>query len=355
VANLALGLDATRFTQHLACLRHFGELMAELEALRIPRPEFRIGRLYSLQTLRQGCRLGRYIRANRIQIVHSYGFYPNVFVVPVAKIAGAPVVVASIRDTGNLMTPLQMWIQKQVCRWADCILVNAEAIRESLLRQGYEGEKIVVITNGIALERFAARQPSEALRLTLGFPPAARLVAVYSRLNHMKGVRFFLDAALTLAGRYPDVRFLVAGDGGIKRELEEHASRLGLGERIRFTGFRRDIADLLSETTISVLPSLSEGTSNTLLESMAAGIPVVATRVGGNPEVVEDGVSGLLVPPGDAPALAAATSRLLDDQGLAFRLGRAGRQRVAERYSMSGSILATERLYQRLAAKARAA
>ena len=142
--------------------------------------------------------------------------------------------------------------------------------------------------------------------------------------------------------------FLVVGDGGSKKELEEHACRLGLGQRIVFTGFRSDVPDLLSEAAISVLPSLSEGTSNTLLESMAAGIPVIATRVGGNPEVIEDGVSGLLVPPRDSAALAAATGRLLEDEDLALRLGQAGMRRVSELFSIEGSVHQTEHLYQRL-------
>ena len=143
----------------------------------------------------------------------------------------------------------------------------------------------------------------------------------------MKGVQYFLDAAIVLAGRFPDVRFLVVGDGESKKELEEHACRLGLGQRIVFTGFRSDVPDLLSEAAISVLPSLSEGASNTLLES---------------------GVSGLLVPPRDSAAIAAATARLLEDEDLALRLGQAGMRRVSELFSLDGSVHETERLYQRL-------
>jgi glycosyltransferase involved in cell wall biosynthesis len=348
VANLALGIDSAQFDLHLACLCHTGELLADLEALHVPRPEFRIGSLYSPRTLWQGIRLAHYLRTNLIQIVHSYGFYPNVFTVPVARLAGASIVVASIRDTGDLLTPMQTRLQKLVCRFADCVLVNAEAIRESLIEQGYDPHKIVVIRNGIALSNFARKERSAVLRRELGIPPSARLVAVFSRLNPMKGVEYFLDAAIVLAGRFPDVSFLVAGDGESKKELQERASSLGLGQRIVFTGFRCDVRDLLSEAAISVLPSLSEGTSNTLLESMAAGIPVVATNVGGNPEVIEDGVSGLLVPPRDSTALAAAIVRLLEDEDLASRLGQAGMRRVSELFSLSGSVQQTEHLYERL-------
>jgi glycosyltransferase involved in cell wall biosynthesis len=348
VANLASGIDSSHFDLHLGCLRHSGELLAELETLRAPRPEFRIGRLYSPKTLWQGLRLARYVRRNLIQIVHSFGFYPNVFTVPVARLAGASIVVASIRDTGDLLTPMQRRLEKMVCRWADCVLVNAEAIRENLVGQGYDPTNIVVIRNGITPPKSAGKERGAVLRRELGLPPAARLVTVFSRLNPMKGVEYFLDAARIVAGSYPDVRFLVVGDGGSKKELEEFASRLGLGRRIVFTGFRSDVPDLLSEVSISVLPSLSEGTSNTLLESMAAGIPVIATRVGGNPEVVEDGVSGLLVPPRDSGALAAATVRLLEDEDLAVKVGQAGRKRVANLFSIDGSVHETERLYQRL-------
>jgi glycosyltransferase involved in cell wall biosynthesis len=296
----------------------------------------------------QGIRLAHYVRRNLIQIVHSYGFYPNVFAVPFARLAGASIVVASIRDTGDLLTPMQTRLQKLVCRFADCVLVNAEAIRESLIEQGYDPSKIVVIRNGIALSNFARGERNAALRRDLGFPSSARLVAVFSRLNPMKGVEYFLDAAIILAERFPDVRFLVAGDGGSRKELEDRACRLGLGPRIVFAGFRSDVRELLSEAAISVLPSLSEGTSNTLLESMAAGIPVIATRVGGNPEVIEDGVSGLLVPPRDSAAIAAAMIRLLEDEDLALRLGQAGMRRVSELFSLSGSVQQTEHLYQRL-------
>lgn len=348
VANLALGIDPAHFDLHLGCLRHSGELLSELEALRVPRSEFRIGPLYSLKTVWQGVRLATYVRRNLIQVVHSYGFYPIVFTVPIARLAGASIVVASIRNTCDLLTPAQRRLQKMVCRLADCVLVNAEAIRQNLLEEGYESHKIVVIRNGILMPKVSRTERGQALRRELGFPAGARLIGVFSRLNRMKGVEYFLDAATILAKRFPDVRFLVVGDGGIKKELEERADRLHLGPLIAFTGFRKDVPELLTEAAISVLPSLSEGTSNTLLESMAAGTPVIATRVGGNPEVIEDGVSGLLVPPRDSDALAAAITRLLEDTELACRLGQAGMRRVSELFSIEGAVHQTEHLYQQL-------
>lgn len=352
VVNLALGFDPSRFDLHLACLRNRGELLEEVALLPIPRPVFDIGRLYGPKTLWQAIRLALYIRRNRIQIVHTYGFYPNVFAVPTARLFGAPIVVASIRDRGDILTPAQRRIQQWVCRLADCVLVNAEAIRDTLIEQGYRPDNIVVIRNGIVLSRFGKREKRRekvsALRRELGLPPSAPLVVVFSRLNRMKGVEYFLDAAALLAPRFPEVRFLIVGDGAGRKELEDRAGHLGLAERVIFTGFRSDVPDLIPEAAVSVLPSLSEGLSNSLLESMASGVPVVAARVGGNPEIVEHDVSGLLVPTRDSAALADAIGTLLQDPQLAARMGEAGRRRVAELFSMERSLGEVERFYERL-------
>ena len=346
--NLALRIDSSRFELHLGCLQNYGELLEEIETLDIPRPEFRIGRLYSLKTMRQAMRLARYIRRNLIQVVHSYGFYANVFSVPAARLAGTPIVVASIRDTGDILTAMQRRVQRAVCRLADCVLVNAEAIRQTLIAEGYNSQKIVVIRNGIVSSRFEKTHRGVGLRQELGLLPLHRLVMVSSRLNRMKGIEYFLDAAATVASRFPDVRFLIVGDGANRSELQERSQKLGLDQRVVFTGFRTDVPDLLSEATLSVLPSLSEGLSNSLLESMAAGVPVIAANVGGNPEIIEHGVSGLLVPPRDAAALAGAMSNLLADADLTSRLGQAGRQRVSELFSVERSVGETERFYERL-------
>jgi glycosyltransferase involved in cell wall biosynthesis len=151
-----------------------------------------------------------------------------------------------------------------------------------------------------------------------------------------------------VTSRFPEARFLIVGDGANRKELEAHTARLGLARRVIFTGFRTDVPDLLPEAAISVLPSLSEGLSNSLLESMASGVPVIAARVGGNPEIIEHDVSGLLVPPRDSAALAVAIGSLLEDRQLAARFGEAGRRRVADVFSMERSVGEIERLYERL-------
>jgi len=357
VVNLGRALDRTRFDIHLACFRRWGHFLGEIEASSLPIWEYRIDSLHNHRTLREQWRFVRDLRRNRIQIVHTYNFYPNVFALPAARLARAPRVIASIRDTGVYQTPIQRRVQRLVCRLADCVVVNADAVKRWLIEEGYSPRKIVVIRNGVDLSRFQNRGDGNRLRQEIGVPPGTRIVAVVSRLHEMKGLDQFLEAAATLAARHPDVRFLIVGDrlavkdGAVVKEhayrtgLEELARRLGIQDRVVFTGFRLDVPELLQEVAVSVLPSLSEGLSNFLLESMAAGVPVVTTRVGGSAEAVEDGETGILVPARDATALARAIDVLLSGPDLARRMGQAGKRRMAERFSLDVMTRATERLY----------
>jgi glycosyltransferase involved in cell wall biosynthesis len=177
-------------------------------------------------------------------------------------------------------------------------------------------------------------------------------------MARLKGIEYFIEAAGTVLERLPDAHFLVVGDTrvetGYREQLKQLSARLGLQHRLTFTGFRTDIPELLPALTVSVLPSISgEGLSNSLLESMAAGVPVVATYIGGNPEVVVDGVTGLLVPPKNPSELARAICRVIETRGMAGAMGRAGRQRVSDRFSNDRMIAATQHLYQDLLGRVR--
>jgi glycosyltransferase involved in cell wall biosynthesis len=354
VVSLADGLDYSRFEMEFGCLRRSGEFLAQIEARGLTVNEYPVARLYGPHTLAQQLRFARHLRRRRIQIMHSYNFYPNVFAIPAARLARTPVVLASIRDTGAQLTPRQRRVHRLWCRLADHVLVNAEAVREWLTAEGYDPSRISVIRNGLDLARFAPRGDDPSLRRELGLPAGAPLIAMLSRLSRLKGVEDFLDAAATVAARFKEARFLVIGDNidpdgsEYRRELEDRAARLGLQQRVLFTGFRLDVPRLLSAVTVSVLPSLSEGLSNTILESMAAGAPVVATRVGGSVEALEDGVDGLLVPPRDSAALSQAITWVLEHPEAARELGRRARARVAEEFSLQRMIRETECLYTRL-------
>ncbi len=349
--NLGKSLDLSRFALHFACLRRSGELLEELEPSEIPLSEYNIKSLYHCQSFAKQMEFAGYLRRNRIQIVHTYGVYPNLFGIPASKLARVPIIVASIRDTGAYLTRLHRHAQKLVCRLADCIVANADAVRNWLIAEGYDGNKIAVIKNGIELSRFKPPKNGQKLHREIGVAPDAPLVTVLSRLSAVKGIDYFLEAAAIVGRQSPQTVFVIVGEAGIqadrlyRKKLERYVEMLGLGRRVVFVGFRFDVSEVLSESAISVLPSLSEGLSNTVLESMAAGVPVVATRVGGTAEAVADGVTGFVVPPRDSAALARSISVLLENRQLARRFGEAGKQRVARSFSLERMVRETEQLY----------
>ena len=352
VVTLARKLDPAKFDLSMACFYRTGPFLQDIERRRIPLTEYEVRSLRSAAAFKEALRCAGDLRRERTEIVHAYGFYSNVFAIPAARLAGVPVVIGSIRDTLD-SPPLQRHVHKMVCRLADCVLVNAEVIKERLVAEGYNGAKIEVIKNGIDLSRFARRNEDCKVRLEFGLPPAAPLVVVLARLSRFKGIEYFLQAAAIVAKRFDEARFLVVGDliydPAYRSELKRQAVRLGLGKRVIFTGFRLDVPEVLSEASISVLPCHSaEGLSNSLLESMAVGLPVVATTVGGNPEVVDEGRTGILVPPREAEALAQAISLLLANPEKARRFGAAGRERVARHFSLDRMAQDTEALYMKL-------
>lgn len=365
VLNLVRQLDRRAFDLQFACLRKGGDILGEFHKLRIPITEFRIRRLYAPQTFFQQWRFAAYLRAQRVQIVHSYNFYANMFAIPAARMAGVPVVLASIRDRGVYLTPNQKLAQKWVCRLADRILVNAESIREWLLEQGYRDSRITVIKNGIDMSRYEGARNDSHIRRELDIPDSAQIIVMIARLNPQKGVDDFIRAASLLRLSHPDARFLIVGaklqyqegvfsqDREYMGELQQLANDLGVGESVIFAGHRTDTPEILAEAAISVLPSHSEGLSNSLLESMAAGIPTVATDVGGNPELVKDHVNGILIPVKSPELLAQAIGEILDDPELARRFGREARTMAAEGFSLAKMTADTQALYRAELARTR--
>lgn len=349
-------LDRSRFDLEFACLRRWGPFVSELARLQIPLEEYQVSTFRSVQALAQQARLARQISRRRIDIVHAYNFYGNVFAIPPARLV-APVVIASIRDRAPYLTSMQKRVQRYACQFADCVLVNADAVKDWLINEeGYDPSNIVVIRNGVDTARFEGPAEDDAIRQEFGFAADAPLVVLVSRLTQMKGIEQFLEAAAALKPRYPAARFLIVGETSppnpaYLRELKDLAERLGVADRIVFTGLRSDVPRLLRSATVAVMPSLNEALSNVLLESMAAGAPVVATRVGGTPEALIDGETGLLVEPGDAGAIADRVARLLDNRELAAQLGGAARALIADKFSVERMVRSTENLYANLLAK----
>jgi glycosyltransferase involved in cell wall biosynthesis len=350
-------LDRGRFDLEFACLRRWGPFVQEITERRIPLSEYRVTTFRSLSALGQQVRLARHIARRNVHIVHAYNFYGNVFAIPPARLA-ARVVIASIRDCAPYLTAMQKRVQRYACRFADCVLVNAEAVRNWLVSDGYDESKIVVIRNGVDLTRFNEPADPEGVRRELGLPAGVPLVAVVSRLARLKGLEQLIEAVAILKSRNQAARFLIVGETApAERPYLDELKRLAIARRVAdrvvFTGLRSDVPALLAAADVSVMPSLNEALSNVVLESMAAGAPTVATRVGGTPEALFDGQNGLLVPPDDARSLADAIARLLDDRALAARLGRAARLFIEQHFSVQRMVSATEQLYLELLARRR--
>lgn len=358
VLKLAQGMDRRKFELSFSCLEKDGNHLGAYEALGAPISEFPIKRLYHPRTFLQQRRFAALLRSQKTQILHSYNFYANVFAVPAGRLAGVPVVLASVRDRGVYLTPAQKKLQRWVLGLADRILVNADSIRDWLVEQGLVEDRISVIRNGVDLSRYPEAPAHTGVRRTLGIPDSAPIVLLMARLNPLKGIEEFIRAAAMVNERHPEARFLIVGaafrstDGVIaesfeyRDELMQLAESLGMAGRIIFTGHRTDTPDLLAEADISVLPSHSEGLSNTLLESMAAGVPAIATDVGGNPELVREGVNGKLVPVKSPECLARAIGGLLANPEERKKLGDQARVMARDEFSLSGMVDRTERLYR---------
>ena len=361
--NLGLALNPDRFDLRFGCTHPWGHFLKEVQARDIPVASYPIGSFASARCVVEQLKLARDLVREDVQIVQGYSFYGNVFALPAARLASTPVVIASVRDQGAYLTPLQKKVQRLVCRMADCVLVNAEAIREWLIADGFEPGKIVVIPNGIDVSRFAQTADGPNPRRELGIAPDALLVTMVSRLSPTKGVEYLLDAIAAAAVTHPKLRALIVGEGLVAQDgvvmqdrayldsLIARARQLGIADRVIFTGYRSDIPALLAQTTVFALPSLTEGLSNVVLEAMAAGRPVIATRVGGTPEIIADGQNGVLVPPSDPAALKTALTTVIEDPAFANALGTAARRTVEARFSMARMVGDTEALYTDLLAK----
>ena len=286
--------------------------------------------------------LARYLRTHRIRLVHCFDFYSDILGVIAARVAGVPAVIASQRELGDLRTPLQRRFYRLAMRLADYVLVNAEAVAERLARARVLGpERIVLIPNGVNTVRFSPQPIPRRHR-------AGHVrVGTVANLRAEKGLEHLVQAMVLVRDRYPRERLTIWGDGPVRADLTRLIDEVGLSGGAELRGATTEPETALQTMDIFVLPSLSEACPNVLLEAMASGLPVVTTRVGGNPALVEDEVTGLLVPSGDPDALAKAIMRLIEDPLLAHRLGAAAREVVCARFGVDRMLARVQALYER--------
>ncbi len=225
--------------------------------------------------------------------------------------------------------------------WIDHFVVVSESLRQSFIERGYPADKLTVVHNGIELPHNFRR---DKLRREWGFPPDAPVVAGVGRLTRQKGFDVFLETAALLATTVPTARFVIAGDGEEREALARRAADLGIADKVLFLGYRQDVLDVLGSVDLLFYPSLWEPFANTILEAMSVGTPVVASDVGGNPEAIDDGKNGRLVPTEDPAAAATCLAELLASPELRLRLVETAR-RDCTRFSVGQMIRGHERVY----------
>jgi glycosyltransferase involved in cell wall biosynthesis len=332
----------------VAALKGRGPIAAEIEAAGVRCVAFG-GRGWG--DLRVLGRLFRFLRAEPVDILHAHVFPANLAARLAGRAAGVPIVLTAHHDTDVWGGPHHRAIERLTAGLSDRVVACSDAVRRYVTeRYGLPGDRVVTLRNAIVvppLRQDAAARDAQRARLGAGKGDA--LIGTLGRLDEpKKGLSCFLRAAALVARECPRARFTVVGDGPARRRLENLAETVGLRGRIVFAGERRDVADLLPAFDLFVQPSLWEGFGLTVLEAMAAARPVVASRVGGVPEIVREGREGLLVPPGDPGALAAAILEVLRGSDLATRLGRAGRERVETAFAIDGLVRDTVALYRDL-------
>ena len=337
-----------RIEPTIFCLDSIGQIGAELSKEGVPivclnrKPgwDFSVSR-----------RLAREASARRIEVLHAHQYAPffyaafaKPFVRPMPKL----ILTEHGRHYPDVVSPKRRAFNRLILdRFADevnaCIGFSARALSRV---DGFRGNRIRVIENGIAVENYGPAPDRTALRISLGLDPSKRYLAHVARHHPVK------DQAMLLRGfalaALPDVELVMVGDGPLRPELEKLARELRIAERVHVPGIRRDVADLLRASDAFALTSVSEAASLTLLEAMATGLPVVVTDVGGNPEIVRDGVDGLLVPRGDAVACGAAFVRLFSEPGLIAKLGANARERVRAKYRIEQTVEEYSGLYRKL-------
>jgi glycosyltransferase involved in cell wall biosynthesis len=298
-------------------------------------------------------RLARLIRAERPDIVHAFLGFANLASSLVGRLLGVPVIIWSYRDMEVWKTKAHWLVDRAGARWADAITCCSEAVRQFVLAHiNGQASKLVTIHNGVDPDAF--RSPRTAGRGELMLRDGGLVVGTVCRLDEpKKGLAVLLHALSDLAKRdgLPAWQCLVVGEGPARGSLLALAAQLSLSDRVVFAGMRHDVAPVLSAMDLFVCPSLYEGFGIAIVEAMAAGRPVIASAVGGIPEIVVREDTGLLVPPGDARALAGAIASLLSRPDRARAMGARGRERARERFSIEAAVRRHQQLYDTLSSR----
>jgi glycosyltransferase involved in cell wall biosynthesis len=345
-------LDKEKFKPLLYCLQSYDN-PHKYDSVNVGKNVLNVYTLKSIKNSVTILKFANELRNNSVDIVHAFFFDSILFGVISAKLAGIKTIISSRRDLG-------FWYSKSLLRWlkfinlfTDRFLVNSISVKQELVKmEGVNPELIDVIHNGIDLKRI---ENTTAIDIKKEFglkcnDNSFNIVGIVGNLNRkVKKVDLFIRAATEVLEKFENVIFLIIGAGRYQNELETLSSNLGIGDHVVFAGYKSDAISYMKNFTIGVNTSDSEGFSNTILEYMAAGIPVVATNVSGNAELVQDGITGILVPQGNHGEIAHAICELLSDENKRHRMGIESKKNVEEKYSWDFKIKEIENYYLNIA------
>jgi len=349
VVNVVNQLDRRRFASTVCCLKEPGEFARRIEDPRVA--------VHALGWVggndpALALRLAKLFRRTHAQIVHTRNAEAFFYGFVAAKLAGVPAIVHSEHGRSFDDRPLRLAAQRWLTRFTSAVFTVSEQLKSDLVRfTAIPPAAIDVLHNGVDVDRFAVRDPQarRRRRAAWGIGADDPVIGAVGRLAPVKNHALLLRA---VAGSRSRAHVVVVGDGPERESLQALAEALGIASRVRFAGHSDDVGSDLAGFDVFALPSRNEGMSNTLLEAMAASLPVVVSDVGGNLEIVREGVDGLIFPSDDGQALARCLDRLCADAALRARLGGAGRDRVATSFSIRAMVERYEALYDRVLARA---
>lgn len=334
-------LDTKEFSPLLICPEE-GPFAGTMERAGVPT---RTVRLEPLVNPIAALRLVALLRRERVAILQTHGARSNFYGLVAGRLAGVPVLLATLHnslfdyDIRPARRRAYLFVERLMFRLADRIICVSDALRQHAIKEaGVDPTKVITIHNGIDVDSLTRQSTGAVVRNTYGPGP---IVVSVGRLTDQKGHRYLIEAVPFLIREWPGLRCLIVGDGDLHDPLQESIAHFGVGAHCILVGVTAQIAGIVAAADVFVLPSVSEGFPFVLLEALALGKPVVASNIAGVTEIIDDGTTGLLVPPRDSRALAGGIARLLRDSDLARCIGEAGQDMVRERFSAEGMVRQT--------------
>ena len=344
ISNLSASLDPARY-RAILCLFRPGWIQAHTEGRGV--------RTYVIPTQgmfdwRWVLRFKRLVKKEHVDLIHAHEFDANVQGTFAAALSGVPLV-ATVHGKNYFWEKLRRRLAYQwVTRNATMVAVSENLKQFIVEKVGVDSGQVKVVYNGVDALPQCGTADIDQCRKELDLPTGDRIVGVVGNLYPVKGHQYLISAIPTVLEKCPNTTFVFAGRGQLEAELKEQVQQLDIDGKVRFLGLRQDISRILAMLDVFVLPSLSEGLSMAILEAMVAGRPVIATNVGGNPELVEDGESGYLVPSQDSQALADRVISLLTNRERALQFGKIGQLRAQGQFSLQTMVQEYQLLYDEL-------